>query len=328
MTMPAADPKRVDRAMDAFAAQQPALPLAVTYSGGADSSALLRACAARWPGQVSAWHVNHGLQAAADDFVAHCRQACQQLALTLHVRHVQVRAGRGDSVEDAARVARYAAFDALARETGVRTVLLAQHADDQVETLLLALSRGAGLPGLAAMPARWRRHGVDFWRPLLAVPGAALRSWLQASGSTWIEDPSNTQGTFVRNRIRRQLLPMLEEVFPAFRTTFARSAAHAAQAQRILVEVAAQDLQACGVPPRIAALQRLSRARQANVLRHWLLVEHGQTPTAAQLAELQSQIRACTTRGHRIDIRVGTGRLRRAAGSLAWQPSAPGTAGD
>lgn len=319
VTAAADDPRWVDRAMDAFA-RQPALPLAVTYSGGADSSALLRSCVARWPGQVSAWHVHHGLQAAADDFLRHCQRVCRSLDVPLQVRHVHVQTGGGQSVEDAARVARYAAFEELASETGIRTVLLAQHADDQVETVLLALSRGAGLPGLAAMPAHWHRGTIEFWRPLLAVPGSALRSWLQERGSSWIEDPTNAEAQFLRNRIRRHLLPELETVFPAFRVTFARSAAHAAQAQDILVEVARQDLQACGVPPAIVALQRLSHGRQANVLRHWLLAEHGQTPTAAQLSELQSQVRACTTRGHRIDIRVGTGRLRRVADALVWQP--------
>lgn len=321
------DPQRVDRAMDAFVARQPALPLAVTYSGGADSSALLRACVARWPGRVSAWHVHHGLQAAADDFLRHCQQVCRSLDVALHVRRVHVDTGDGRSVEDAARVARYAAFDSLAAEMGTRTVVLAQHADDQVETILLALSRGAGLPGLAAMPQHWRRGAVDFWRPLLAVPGPALRAWLRERDAAWIEDPTNEQERFVRNRIRRRLLPALEAVFPAFRTTFVRSAAHAAQAQDILAEIARQDQQACGVPPAIAALQRLSGARQANLLRHWLLAEHGQTPTAAQLAELQSQVRSCTTRGHRIDIRVGTGRLRRAGDVLVWQGAARRGAG-
>lgn len=315
----AADPAQVDAAMAAFAARTPALPLAVTFSGGADSSALLLAAAARWPGQVRAWHVHHGLQPAAEDFVRHCRAVCQRLGVPLQVRHVAVALGRGASVEDRARAARYAAFDALARQTGTRTVLLAQHADDQVETILLALSRGAGLPGLAAMPMHWRRGAVDFSRPLLAVPGPALRSWLRARGSHWIEDPTNAQEAFVRNRMRHRLLPALEQVFPAFRTTFARSAAHAAQAQDILDEVAQQDLQVCGVPPRIVALQQLSHARQANVLRHWLLTAHGQTPTAAQLAELQSQVQACRTRGHRMDLKVGRGRLRRAGDVLDWQ---------
>ncbi|MDO5625885.1 MAG: tRNA lysidine(34) synthetase TilS [Pseudomonadota bacterium] len=316
--------------MHAFAATSPALPLAVAFSGGADSTALLLACAARWPRQVHAWHVHHGLQVAADDFEHHCTALCQRLGVPLHVRRVQAKPAPGQSTEDAARRARYEAFDALAiasqTHEAIKTVALAQHADDQAETLLLALSRGAGLPGLSAMPARWQRGGVAYARPLLAVPGPAIRAWLRARAQAWIEDPSNADTRYTRNRIRAQLLPALHEAFPSFRATFARSAAHAAQAQALLHEVAAQDLAACGQPPRIAALQALSPARQANVLRHWLAAQGGTTtaaPSAAQLAALQRQISACTTRGHRIHLKVGGGHVHRAGDVLTWQRALP-----
>lgn len=320
------DPAQLDRALDAFAAQAPALPLAVAFSGGADSSALLLACAERWPGQVRAWHVHHGLQAAADAFEHHCTQLCARLGVPLQVRRVDARPARGDSPEDAARRHRYAAFDALAREGVVGSVLIAQHADDQVETLLLALSRGAGLPGLAAMPARWQRGGVAYARPLLAVPGAAVRAWLRARGEGWIEDPSNASARYLRNRIRAELLPVLQALFPQFRATFARSAAHAAQAQALLHELGAADLAACGTPPAIAALRALPAARQANVLRHWLLSAHGQTPSTAQLAALQAQIAACTTRGHRIRLKAGAGFVLRQGDALAWAAAPPAPA--
>lgn len=317
--------------MDAFAADRPALPLAVALSGGADSSALLLACAARWPGQVQAWHVHHGLQAAADDFERHCADLCARLGVPLHVRRVDARPAPGQSPEAAARHHRYEAFDALAlagrAPEAIKTVVIAQHADDQVETLLLALSRGAGLPGLSAMPARWRRGEVAYRRPLLGVPAAAIRAWLRARGEGWVEDPSNADERYTRNRIRARLLPVLQELFPAFRATFARSAAHAAQAQDVLAEVAAQDLAACGQPPRLAALRQLGPARRANALRHWLLAAHGQTPTQAQLAALQVQIEACATRGHRIDLKLGQGRVRRVGEVLQWQAGPAGAAG-
>ena len=198
---------------------------------------------------------------------------------------------------------------------------MAQHADDQVETLLLALSRGAGLPGLAAMPARWQRGALAYARPLLTVSAAAIRAWLRQRGEGWIEDPSNSDPRFTRNRIRARLLPALQEAFPSFRSTFARSAAHAAQAQDILAEVAAQDLAACGQPPRIAALRALGPARQANALRHWLAHAHASVPSAAQLAELQSQIAACRTRGHAIRLKVGRGFVVREGGALNWLPA-------
>ena len=308
----------------ALAEFSPGLPFVVAFSGGADSTALLLACAQRWPGQVRAVHVHHGLQAAADDFEAQCQATCLQLQVPLVVRRVQAHPAPGESPEDAARKARYAALaDAVRAEwPEIEDVVLAQHADDQVETLLLALSRGAGLPGLACMPARWHRLGLQWHRPLLSVPGMALREWLgsQAPDAVprWIEDPTNTDERFTRNRIRAQLLPALAQALPAFRDTFARSAAHAAQAQEALNEVAAEDLARIGVPPRIEALQQLSRARQALVLRHWLRQHHATTPSAAQLNELLDQVEACTTRGHRLHLKVGQAYVGRNGAHLSY----------
>ena len=309
----------LDQALADFS---PGLPFAVAFSGGADSTALLLACVQRWPGQVRAVHIHHGLQEAADGFEAHCRTLCGQLGVPLLVRRVQAGHAPGQSPEDAARRARYAALaDAVQTEwPDVRDVAVAQHADDQVETLLIALSRGAGLPGLASMPAQWQRSGLNWHRPFLTVPGAALRDWLRERDQAWVEDPTNSNEQFTRNRIRARLLPVLAEAFPAFRDTFARSAAHAAQAQEVLDEVAAQDLAHVGIPPRISALQALSRARQALVLRHWLRTCHATTPSTAQLGELLDQVAACTTRGHRLHLKVGQGHVLRQGAVLSWTP--------
>ena len=288
-------------------------PFAVALSGGADSTALLVACAIRWPGRVHAVHVHHGLQAAADGFEAHCVQLCERYNVPLVVQRVNATHAVGESPEDAARQARYRALaEALQNNWGghIKDMVLAQHADDQVETLLLALSRGAGLPGLACMPAVAERHGVTYHRPWLGVAGAVLREALGAAGQDWVEDPTNADTRFTRNRIRAELLPVIEQAFPSFRQTFARSASHAAQAQTLLQEVAEQDLQIVGNPPAIKALQQLSEARQSNVLRHWLALEHSQA-SAAQLQALLMQVKACTTRGHHIDIKVGRGFVRR-----------------
>ncbi len=306
----------------ALADFSPGLPFAVALSGGADSTALLLACVQRWPGQVRAVHIHHGLQEAADGFEAHCHELCEQLGVPLLVRRVQAGHAPGQSPEDAARQARYAALaEAIQTEwPEVRDVAVAQHADDQVETLLIALSRGAGLPGLAGMPAQWQRLGLNWHRPLLAVPGAALRDWLRERGQAWVEDPTNSDEQFTRNRIRARLLPVLAEAFPAFRDTFARSAAHAAQAQEVLNEVAAQDWAHVGNPPQITALQSLSRARQALVLRHWLRTCHATTPSTAQLGELLDQLTDCITRGHRLNLKVGRGHVVRLGPVLSWTP--------
>jgi len=302
----------------ALAAFEPGLPLGVAYSGGADSTALLWACARKWPGQVVALHVHHGLQAAADQFEQHCQKFCSELQLPLHVAHVDARAANGQSPEDAARQARYQALAGLAREAGLREVALAQHADDQVETVMLALGRGSGLPGLSAMPSRWQRDGLLYHRPLLAVPGQELRDALRVQAIDWVEDPSNRDLRFTRNRIRSRLLPALEDVFPQFRDTMARSASHAAQAQRLLQEMAAEDLARTGCPPSLRGLQALSRARQANLLRYWLRALPGATPSDAQLQELLDQIAACTTRGHGLRIKVGSGLIARSGDQLDW----------
>lgn len=307
---------------DALRVFSPELPMAVAYSGGADSTALLLACAEKWPGQVRAVHVHHGLQAAADAFANHCEAVCAQLQVPLQV--VRVRAGHapGESPEDAARKARYEAFRVFAKQeqgqVAIKNIAIAQHADDQVETILLALSRGAGLPGLSAMPARWQRDGLTYHRPLLQVPAPAIRAWLVQKGVTFIEDPTNADERFTRNRIRARLLPVLAEAFPQFRETFARSAQHAAQAQALLVEVARGDLEMLGTPPAIKALQALSPARQANVLRYWLREEHQATPSAAQLEQLLSQVAACTTRGHQIHLKIASGHVTRAGDRLQY----------
>lgn len=306
----------------AIAAFRPRLPLAVALSGGADSTALLLACAARWPGQVVAFHVHHGLQDAADGFERHCEALCRRLDVPLWVRRVDARHASGQSPEDAARQARYKAFEALALDcqarAAIKTIVLAQHADDQIETLLLALSRGAGLAGLAAMPAQWQRAGIDWCRPLLRVSGADVRAWLKQRGERWVEDPTNADERYTRNRIRHQLLPVLQQAFPQFRDTFARSCGHAAQASELLQELALADGATVGQPPGIVALRGLSRARQANVLRHWLRTQHATTPTTAQLNELLDQIAACATRGHRIHLKVGRGYVRREGDVLGW----------
>lgn len=305
-----------------MAAFRPALPLAVGLSGGADSTALLLACSRRWPGQVRAFHVHHGLQAAADQFEAFCVGLCARLGVSLSVQRVDARHAPGQSPEEAARQARYKAFSALAQQNravlAIKSIALAQHADDQAETVLLALSRGAGVAGLAAMPARWQRDGLDWHRPLLGVAGAEVRAWLQAQRQDWIEDPSNQNLQYTRNRIRRQLTPALTEAFPAWRDTVARSARHAAEATELAQALAAIDLDHVGAPPALAALQALSPARQANVVRHWLRTVHQTTPSAAQLAELQRQIAVCTTRGHRIRLKVGRGFVVREGENLGW----------
>jgi len=286
---------------------EPSQPLAVAYSGGADSTALLWASHLKWPGQVHAVHVHHGLQSAADDFVSHCEKFCLDRHIPLEVIRVNAKHSTGQSPEDAARLARYKALEeVLTLKWGgaVKDIALAQHADDQVETVLLAMSRGSGLPGLSGMRSQWEKNGITYHRPLLGVSSTELRAWAREQDLTWIEDPSNADEAFTRNRIRKKILPHLMEAFPNFRQTLSRSASHIAQAQSLLQELAQEDLSRVGIPPQIKALQALTEARRSNVLRHWL-GEQGCRASTPQLRELNRLIKACTTRGHDIQLKVG-----------------------
>lgn len=313
----------LEQAMGAFA---PPLPLGVAFSGGADSTALLVACAEKWPGQVVALHINHGLQVAAGAFESQCLHVCQRLNVALRVTQVDAGHTSGQSPEDAARRARYRGIVSLAQaeyaQAAIKSIAIAQHADDQMETILLALSRGSGLGGLSGMAPHWIRDGLDFYRPLLAVSSADIRRWLAARGEQFVEDPTNSDVRFTRNRIRAQVVPALRSAFPQCLETFGRSAAHVAQAQALLDEVAQGDagevLRDRDGLPQIKPLQQLSHARQANFLRFWLKQSYQVIPSAAQLGEMQSQITACVTRGHAIHIKVGHGFVRRSGGVLSW----------
>ena len=333
-------------------------PIVIAYSGGADSTALLLMAleAVQGKGKVSAVHVHHGLQAAADDFASHCEAFCAVRGVPLTVLRVNAKAAAGQSPEDAARRARYGAISEFilkrnrhfsqvdtaqsATELIVNTpaVLLAQHADDQVETLLLALSRGAGVDGLAGMAARYERHGVQWARPFLMAEhfmGASqIREWLaergmkeRAPGSAnlgqgWVEDPTNQSQDFTRNRIRAQLLPALGLVFPQYRETFARSARNMAQAADLLAQSATDLVADVGLPPVIKALQNLPRSTQANYLRYWLKTQHSAMGSEAQMNELLDQIAACMTRGHQIRIKVAQGYVSREGEVLRFSESA------
>lgn len=293
--------------------------IAVAYSAGADSTALLLAAHERWLGQVMAIHVHHGLQAAADGFEQLARDVCGRLGVPIEVLRVDARAAAGQSPEDVARQVRYRALAEAAREQGADVVLLGQHADDQAETVLLALSRGAGLPGLAGMAERFERDGMVFGRPLLGLPSQVLRDWLIGEGRAFVDDPTNADPRYTRNRIRGVLTPAWQACFPGFREALARSARHAAQAQTLLDELAQADLGATGEPPSIAALQSLSRHRQGNALRFWLKRVAGHAPSEVQLAELLDQIAACRTRGHGLNIRVAAGFVIRDGERLRYQ---------
>ncbi|MNF79988.1 tRNA(Ile)-lysidine synthase [compost metagenome] len=237
------------------------------------------------------------------------------------VRHVQVTAGA--SIEQAAREARYAAFaEALG---GGDVLLVAQHRDDQAETLLLRLLRGAGVRGLAAMPASRPLASGTLLRPLLGVARAELEAWARAQGLQWIEDPSNRDTRLARNFLRHEILPRLTQCWPAVSAVLARDAEQLAEAAALLGELAALDLQAAAAPAQpdwlrlpslqLAPLLALSEARQRNALREWL-----RALTLPPEREHWAGWR--DLRDAAVDAaplwRLAGGELRRAGGRLWW----------
>ena len=259
--------------------------LCIAFSGGLDSTALLAACAAlrvRYRCQVRAVHVNHQLQPSAPAMAAAARACARRLGVVCKVVNAPVTIVRGDSIEAAARVTRYAALRSEVRDG--EWLLLAQHQDDQVEALLLQLLRGAGVAGLAAMPPRTG----SLLRPLLDVTRAQLHHYLQRRSIRWIEDPSNADERFRRNYLRRRVLPLLRERWPGLGVAISRSAALAAEAQQLLAERAAELLNSAhdGEALSVSALRRLPDLDRRNALRYWLALRGLTMPDQRRLREI------------------------------------------
>lgn len=267
----------VARLKDKLAPWQNAPGWCVALSGGLDSTVLLHLLAAMTDRPaLRAIHVHHGLQPVADAWPEHCQRLCDSLGVELLVRHVTVE--EGASLEQTARNARYAAFSEVLRDGEV--LLTGQHREDQAETLLLRLLRGAGLRGLMAM--RGLRQLGDAWllRPLLDSSRDELLRYARDRGLDWIEDPSNGDIRFTRNYLRQEVLPALSSRWPQVSRTLARTADHLAEAGELLDALASGDLAQAqtqgdfpwlGLPSlHLPGLLRLSPARQRNALRFWL----------------------------------------------------------
>lgn len=300
--------------------------MAVAFSGGLDSTALLHLASAyaRSRGQrLHAFHIHHGLSPQADAWLAHSQQVAQALGLPFAARKVTLELGRGKGVEEAARLARYHALGALCRLHGVDLLLCAHHQDDQAETVLLQWLRGAGLPGLAGMAVYQPQHAllgldVGLGRPLLHVRRQRLEQFCREHNLPWVEDESNGDPRFRRNALRLEVMPALDKHFPGFASLLARSAGHAQSAQALLQELAAMDLQACQDPSGallLTPLQALSPARGDNLLRHWLARQGASLPSTTQLAQIRQQMLHAQADRHP-RIRLGTQQLQRIAGRL------------
>ena len=284
--------------------------LCCALSGGVDSVVLFEVLNRLQPGfgyRLSAAHVHHGLSPHAGDWAEACMARCARAGVPLQVFHVEVERLHPDGVEAAARAARHAALDTVDCDS----LAFGHHQDDQAETLLFRLLRGTGVRGAAAMRAASARENgrPGRLRPLLALRRAQIEDWARRAGLDWVEDESNVALHFTRNAIRHRLLPVAQELFPAAVPALARAAAHFAEADDLLGELAAADADAAAAASGGAVLSRrgllaLSPARQANLMR-WLLQRRAAlAPPRATLDEALRQLRACPI-DHPLRLAVG-----------------------
>ena len=245
----------------------------IAYSGGLDSHVLLHLCASLESLQhkITAVYVHHGLQSDADGWHVHCAETAEQLEIEFLGLRVNATAKTGESPEEAARHARYAALSGLLEEDDV--VLTGQHREDQLETVLLQLFRGAGVQGLSGMPLQMSCGKGKLVRPLLNVSQQALRDYAQRHALTWVEDQSNLDNDYDRNFLRNLVVPLLKERWPAIDKTVSRSARLCAETYT-LVSTVVDDLFQQVFDRKdqtivINSLQEFDRFSRQLVIRRW-----------------------------------------------------------
>ena len=317
----------VDMTADIAHTLHPHRQLLVAFSGGLDSTVLLHQLVLLREQDPSltlrAVHVHHGLSAHADDWVAHCRQICQQWQVPLVVHHVTLARG-GLGVEAHARAARYQAFQDTLNAGEV--LVTAQHQDDQCETLLLALKRGSGPTGLSAMAPSSAFAGSRLLRPLLNETRESLRQWALAHQLSWIEDESNQDDTYDRNFLRLRVIPVLRERWPHFSEAVARSASLCAEQEQLLDEMLAAELASLVAEDgslAIAPLASMSPPRRAALLRRWLARQQAPMPAREVPERLWHEV-ALAREDASPCLRLGAFEIRRYQSQLWWIKSVAG----
>ncbi|MCT4710941.1 tRNA lysidine(34) synthetase TilS [Enterobacteriaceae bacterium H11S18] len=302
--------------------------LLVALSGGLDSTVLLHQLVTLRDTlapelQLRAMHVHHGLSPNADEWVQHCQRLCASWDVPLEVAHVQL-ADDGQGTEAQARAARY---QALSRALLPGEVLLtAQHQDDQCETFLLALKRGSGPAGLAAMPAELDFSGTTLLRPLLGQSRAELERWAEAHLLTWIEDESNQDDAYDRNFLRLRVLPVLQQRWPHFSRSVVRSAELCGEQEALLDELLAEQLSSLMLSNGgllVAPLASLSDIRRAALIRRWFAFHRAAMPSRAALQRVWDEI-ALSREDANPRLKLGEHEVRRFQGALYWVPQVDG----
>lgn len=294
MSLPSSLPKSVGNVIQRHHAATKRI--CVGLSGGLDSIVLLDVLVRlrqRFELHVSAIHVHHGLSPNADAWASFCESFCRAKSVPLTISRVVIDRSAPGGVEALAREARYAAFNAVDADF----LALAQHADDQAETVLHQILRGTGLKGMAGMgEMRPLRAGLTLIRPFLSLPRAEIEAYAKENLLEWIEDESNADTAYTRNFIRAELTPKLAERFPHYRESLARAGRHAVEADEMLSALAAIDLNWDGETAHAELLDHLSLTRQVNALYHWLQWlqrpdgRQVPLPSQAQLAEWAQQL--------------------------------------
>lgn len=265
----------------------------VGFSGGLDSTVLLHSLHVAFPDQpISAFHINHGLHELSDDWQIQCRQFCQSINVEFIHGHAEGKPAQGDSIESWAREQRYAQFSNYLNKNDV--LILAHHQNDQVETVLLRLLRGAGVHGLAAMRDVRSLNDIPLIRPLLTTNRKSLERYAQSEKLNWIKDPSNEDQQFDRNFLRQKILPDLEKRWIGLSKTITRSARLQQEAAELLDELALQDLQIVDQKNitqqndslALNLLSALSLPRQRNVIRFWIRQNGFQVPSERRIESI------------------------------------------
>jgi len=294
--------------------------IVVAFSGGIDSTVLAHALAKqrRKFGALRLVHVDHGLQAASGEWSRHCASVARSLRLAFISLKADIRRKRGESPEAAAREARYSLLS-QAMEPG-EVLVTAQHRDDQVETLLLQLFRGAGVAGLAAMPRIADFGPGRIARPLLNEARAGIEQYARKHRLRWVEDPTNMELHFARNFVRAKLLPIIREQWIGADLAIARSAAHMAEAAELLGSLAQRDLARVvdGDGLNVAGLRALPKPRRRNVLRAYIASFGIEAPSTAQMMEIAGSLLAARPDAQP-EIAWHGAVMRRRGGRLALQ---------
>lgn len=285
--------RRLARSLADLVPGWPETPLLLAYSGGMDSRVLLDMLVRlrrEFHFSLRVVHVNHHLQAAAGDWQRATQRLCRQLSVPVVVRHARGLRAKGASLEASAREARYRLLASELRRG--ECLLTAQHRDDQLETVLLQLFRGAGVAGLAAMPERALFASGWLLRPLLTWSRQELERLATDWALAWSEDPSNLDERFDRNFLRRSIVPLLRQRWPSVANTVARSAQLAAEAAELIEAQSAEDVGKLSRVGQldIAALQNLPAVRQAVAVRHWLRQQGIKPPDQVHLRRILREV--------------------------------------